>query len=210
MEIDPNELSGGERYRLMISAVVPRPIAFVSTLDESGVTNLAPFSYFNVVAGTPPLVILSIGRRTWDEQRVDKDTRRLIEETGQFVVSIASVDLVGAVNDASADYPPGVSEIDALGLTAVPSRVVRPPRVAECKIALECERRQTVPLGETGANVLIIGEVVHVHVDDDVWDSESRSIDPRLLHPLARLGIGRYATLGDVIELARPEVPKSG
>jgi flavin reductase (DIM6/NTAB) family NADH-FMN oxidoreductase RutF len=207
MDLEPDALSGIERYRLMISAVVPRPIAFVSTRASDASTNLAPFSYFNIVATRPVLVSVAIGQRKWQGRIVKKDTLRNIEETGEFVINMATESLVEYVNRASAEFAPGDSELEALGLTAVDSVKVKAPRVAECPVHLECVLERVVMVGDEPQQGLVIGRVVHVHVDEAVWNEQTRTVDPRALKPLARLGGIGYATLGEIIEQRRPASP---
>ena len=204
MEIEPRALSGGECYNLLVSTVVPRPIAFISSQDETGQVNLAPFSYFNLVTTQPALVSISIGQRKWQGQRVKKDTLRNIERSGEFVINIASVSLIDALNRTAAELPPGHSELEAVGLTASPSRVVGPPRVAECPVHLECKLERVIMLGEHPQTGLVIGEVVHYHASDDVWDAAHHCVDPKRLDPLARLGGTFYAGLGALHSLPRP------
>src|SRR5262245_26819747 len=129
MILDPAKSSVREVYLMLISSVVPRPIAFVSTRSAAGVTNLAPFSYFNGVSSKPPIVSVSIGYRRWRGAIVKKDTLRNIEETGEFVVNVATEALLAQVNQSSAEYPPDVSEISEVGLTPLPSDLVKPPRI---------------------------------------------------------------------------------
>jgi len=207
MKIDPAQLSGSEAYRLMISAVVPRPIAFISSCDEDRNTNLAPFSYFNCVTSKPPLISVSIGQRKWGGERIKKDTLRNIEAVEEFVVNIATMPLIAKVNASSAEYPPGVSEIEAVGLTAEPSERVSVPRIAESPINLECRLHRVMMLGDAPQTGLIIGEVVYVHVDDSVWNAESGEVDPVRLSPLARLGGSLYGALGDITSIPRPKLP---
>lgn len=208
MERELERLSQPERHRLLLASVVPRPIAFVSTLDASGVSNLAPFSYFNVVATRPALISLSIGQRSWQGERQKKDTLQNIEAIGEFVVNVATEALLDQVNQASAEYPPGVSEIDATGLTPIPAQRVRPPRIAECPIHLECILRQVISLGDSPQVGLVIGEVVHYHAADDVLDDAGELPDPNRLRPLARLGGSLYSGLGPIHSRARPTEPR--
>jgi flavin reductase (DIM6/NTAB) family NADH-FMN oxidoreductase RutF len=208
MEIDLDGLPGIERYRFLVSAVVPRPIAFVSTLSAGGSTNVAPFSYFNVVTARPPLVSVAIGQRKWEGEVIKKDTLTNIEQTGEFVINLATTALLDAINESSAEYAPGESEIEALGLTPAPSSKVQPPRIAESPVHLECRLERLVMLGDEPQQGLVIGRVVHVHVEDAVLDPETKTVNPTRLSPLARLGGNYYATLGDLIERVRPTRPK--
>jgi flavin reductase (DIM6/NTAB) family NADH-FMN oxidoreductase RutF len=205
MVIDPKTSPARDIYFLMISAIVPRPIAFVSTRSAAGVTNLAPFSYFNGVTSKPPLVSISIGQRRWEGKLVKKDTLRNIEETGEFVVNAATEPLLERLNQTSAEYPPNVSEIEAAGLTPLPSDIVAPPRIKESPIHLECRLERIIWLGDEPQNGLVIGEVVRFHIDEAVWDPENRTIDPERLKPVSRLGGTLYGALGGITSLPRPD-----
>ncbi len=207
MELDLKQLDAALRYQLLVSTVIPRPIAFVSTLGPSGATNLAPFSYFNVVTSRPALISISIGQRTWQGAKQKKDTLVNIEHTGEFVVNIATEALVDAVNHSSADYAPGVSELEQLGLTSVPSSKVRPPRIAESPVHMECRLHQVIMLGDSPQVGLVIGEVIHYHADPGVLDGAGQLPEPDKLKPLARLGGARYSALGEILSRARPGRP---
>jgi flavin reductase (DIM6/NTAB) family NADH-FMN oxidoreductase RutF len=160
MDIDPGTLSGGECYRLLVSTVIPRPIAFVTTRTDNGSINLAPFSYFNLVTSRPPLVSICIGQRTWNGKKQRKDTLVNIERSGEFVVNAATDALMEAINDSSADYPPGVSELGALGLSTRPSHKVGVPGLFESPINMECTLHRTILLGDAPQVALVIGKVV--------------------------------------------------
>lgn len=188
------------------SCVIPRPIGWVTTVDAAGRVNLAPFSYFNAVAGEPPMVVLGIGGR----HAVDggeKDTVRNCRATGEFVVNMATHDLRDAVNATSRPLPPGGSELDHAGLTAAASRLVAPPRVAESPIHLECRVWQIVDLppdGDGAPNALVIGTVVGVHVADAALTPDGK-VDVERIRPIARLGYQDYATIDRVWQLTRPK-----
>lgn len=202
MEIDLSSLSTRERYAWMTETVLPRPIAFVSTVSAEGVENLAPFSYFNGVASTPPVLSVSIGPKRGGAM---KDTIRNVEATGELVINVVPRRIVEAMVRTSGEYPPEVSEFDVAGLTRVASRLVRPPRVGECPVAFECRCLDVVKVGKPDfATSLILAEVLLVHVDETVL-TEGR-VDPRKVDPVARLGGQLYATLGEVWPIARPEV----
>lgn len=200
MNVRFSEIPGRERYRWMIAAIVPRPIAFVSTVSPEGVTNLAPFSFFNGVSSEPPVLSVAISRK---RDGSEKDTWRNIEATGEFVVNIAPVELAQRVVQASGEYDYGASEFDLTGLTPSPSQCVTPPRVAESPVSFECRLLQIVRLGEP-STALILGEILLMHVADAVLTSGR--LDVKLLDPLARLGGLQYASLGDAFELARPKL----
>jgi flavin reductase (DIM6/NTAB) family NADH-FMN oxidoreductase RutF len=194
-ELDPVEFGRGPTYRLLNAVVVPRPIAWVSTRSADSVDNLAPHSFFTVSCVDPPMVqFTSVGR---------KDSLRNARETGEFVVCLATEQLFEQVNATGTDFPAGVSEFSAVGLTPEPSAVVAPPRVAESPVALECRLHQTLDLGDS---TVVIGRVVHAAVDTDMFDGDPQrgglpSIDK--LRPLARLGRNEWSTIGDVLDITR-------
>jgi len=184
LELDPGDWRKAEVYDLVTSLVVPRPVAWVSTVAPDGRRNLAPHSYFNLVADHPPHVAFSsIGV---------KDTLRNVLATGQLVVNLAGRDLLAALDETSADVPPEVDEFELAGLTAVPSVRVRPPRVAGARAHLECVLAQVV---EAGNGNVVIARVVHVHVSPSVW--RDRRVAPDLLDPVVRLS-RRYGALAPV------------
>ena len=184
-EYDPADL-GVAVYPLLNSVVVPRPIAWVTTRSADGVDNLAPHSFFTISSVQPPVVqFTSVGA---------KDSLRNAQQTGEFVVSLCPEDLVEQVNLTGTDFPPHVSEYDAVGLTREPSARVTPPRVAESPVALECRFAGTHDFG--GDSTVVFGEVVWVVVDERVLRDDRPAID--LLKPLARLGANEWSTIGDV------------
>jgi flavin reductase (DIM6/NTAB) family NADH-FMN oxidoreductase RutF len=184
-DYDPAEL-GPKVYPLLNSVVVPRPIAWVTTRSAAGVDNLAPHSFFTVSSVQPPVVqFTSVGT---------KDSLRNAVETGEFVVSLCPEELVEQVNLTGTDYPPDVSEYDAIGLTREASRCVGPPRVAESPVALECRLAGTRDFG--GGSTVVFGEVVWIAVDEAVLRDGRPDI--RLLKPLARLGANEWSTIGEV------------
>lgn len=177
--------------------IAPRPIGWISTVNAQGRVNLAPYSYFNALADNPYYVMFSSGGR--------KDSQRNAEETGEFVCSLATWDLREQMNRTSAPVPPEVDEMKLAGLTPAPSRLVKPPRVAESPVALECRYFQTVNLpgrdGRGGYGV-IIGEVVGIHIDDKaIVDGR---VDTAALKPIARLGYMDYAVVDRVFSIRRP------
>ena len=204
MMIDPRDLSRTGAYSLFISALVPRPIAWVSTLSPDGRANLAPFSFFMGVSSDPPTLAVAIGRRRGQP----KDTARNIEATGEFVVNVVTEPVARAMVLTSGDFPPETSEFDAAGLTPIPAERIAPPRVKESPVHMECrlERLLTVGRSETA---LVLGEVVLFHIDDRLWNGSEIRIEA--LRPLARLGGALYAPLGTPIEIPRPVVdPATG
>ena len=199
MILDPRTMDSKDVYRFIISAVVPRPIAFVSTVSAAGETNLAPFSYYNAVASEPPLVAIAISDRPADP----KDTLRNVRETREFVANVVSEPLLDAMVRTAGEWPRSASEFGVSGLTALPSERVRPPYVAESPLQLECVLYKEVPLGNS---ILVVGEVVLARVRNDVM--VDGRVDPAKLAPLARLGGELYAALGPVLKRARPKVSR--
>jgi len=196
MFIRTEEQSAHDNYRLLIGSVVPRPIAFVTTVNEAGIVNAAPFSFFNIVSNDPPMIMISCGRQKGGEL---KDTSRNILHTKEFVVHIVDEDNIAAVNHTSINAPGGVSEIELAGLATVPGAAVSVPRVQECRIAMECRLVQHVDLGSSD---MIIGEVLSFYVDDDLY--ENGRINVGKLKPVSRLAGAAYSTIGAMFELDRP------
>lgn len=174
MDLDPKSSDPRSVYRLLQACVVPRPIAWVTSLSAKGAANLAPFSFFMAHCSTPPIVSISVGPR----EGKSKDTRRNVEETGEFVVNSVTEEVLEAVLVSAQDFDPDVCEIGQAGLTPLPSLKVRPPRIAESPIQMECRLHKAVYLGveELGWAVLF-GEVVHFHVADALWDGSHISTD---------------------------------
>ena len=205
MLVDFATLSPGRAYRFLVSAVVPRPIAFVSTLSPAGVRNLSPFSYYMGVGTNPPTLAISVIQR---EGQV-KDTARNILETREFVVNAATEDLAPRVVRASGDYAPELDEFEIAGLTAAPSERVRPPRVVESPLNMECRLYGSMNVGgQPYASVVIVGEVLVAHVRDDLWAEGMVQADR--LRPIARLGANLYTPLGKIFALDRPKVDETG
>lgn len=202
MVIDPEAAGTQNIYKLMIGIIVPRPIAFVSTLSADGVRNLAPFSFFTAVSANPPVIAFSPMVRGSDGQQ--KDTLRNIEETREFVVNIVSEGFAEQMNLCSGEYPPEVDEFALSALTPVASDLVKPPRVAESKAQMECRLVQVVhvspkPLGGS----IVLGEVVRFHVSEAVLDGYR--VDPDLLNAIGRMGGPTYVRTGDRFNLERPK-----
>ena len=190
------------KHNPMNALVMPRPIAWISTVDTNGVANLAPYSYFNAVSADPPFVMFAPNAAA---AHAEKDTWRNVCEVPEFVVSLVCEADGVAMNATSEPLPRGVDEFAACGVVALPSQLVRPPRVASAKAALECRVFQCVqlPVGSDGrASHVVVGEVIGIHLVDDVIINGR--IDERLLMPLARLGYMNYGTLGEIFEMARP------
>jgi flavin reductase (DIM6/NTAB) family NADH-FMN oxidoreductase RutF len=203
MLFDFDKLDAQNRYKLLVSTVSPRPIAWVVSQDAEGVVNAAPFSFFNAISGDPPLLIIGIGGRKPGDA---KDTGNNIRETSQFVVNLVSDANAEAMNITAIDFPPDVNEIAEAGLTTLPSVKVRPPRIAESPVAFECERFINIDLGLD--RTLIIGRVLAVHVHDDcVLDAERCHIDNAKLDLIGRLhGRGWYSRTRDRFDMPRIEL----
>jgi flavin reductase (DIM6/NTAB) family NADH-FMN oxidoreductase RutF len=198
--LDPKSLSPRAMYHFMIGVVVPRPIAFVSTVSKDGAFNVAPFSYFNAITNRPPLVGLSINRRAGEA----KDTARNIQETGDFVVNVVSEALLERAVRASGDWAKEVDEFELTGLTPVKSDLVRSPRVGESPVSLECRLHRVIELGDAHFTV---GEIVLAHVADEVL-TDGR-VDVAKLRPAGRLGGDGYSIVRDVAYHARPRASSS-
>jgi len=200
MKIDPTLLSYQDCYQLLISVIVPRPIAFVSTVAEDGTLNVAPFSFFTGVCRKPPTICFSVGRRQGEK----KDTGRNIEATREFVLNVVSESFAEAMNQASRDYPREVDEFAAIRLTPVSSERVRPPRVGEALISMECTLVEVHTYGEMpDASSLIIGEVVQFYLSDEVY--RGGVVDYGVLCGVGRMGRHLYCRTGDLFEMRRPE-----
>jgi flavin reductase (DIM6/NTAB) family NADH-FMN oxidoreductase RutF len=195
IELEVATLQADEIPHLMTALIVPRPIAWVSTVSRAGVANLAPHSYFNGVSSHPPILMFV---STVPPSGI-KDTLRNVEETGDFVVNLVSADQLDPMNTTSADVGPEVDEFELAGLTKAPSRLVRSPRLREARASLECRMIKREPMGDA---VCVFGEVVHFHIDEAIW--RDGRVDPALLQPLGRLGGSLYATLGDIRRKTRP------
>jgi len=201
MTVDPREAGPANIYKLMIGLIVPRPIAFVSTLSGAGIRNLAPFSFFTGICSNPPVICFSCAR-TRDAQK--KDTLRNVEETAEFVVNVVSEEFAPQMNICSSAFPPEVDEFAASGLTPVPSDLVKPPRVAESRAAMECRLLQIVevssqPLGGS----LVLGEVLRFHIDDPLFDDFK--VDADGLNAIGRMGGASYSRTRDRFDLERPK-----
>ncbi|WHX17253.1 flavin reductase family protein [Streptomyces malaysiensis subsp. malaysiensis] len=190
IDFDPETMGPVPFYKLLTSTIVPRPIAWVSTVSGDGAANLAPHSFFTVAAVDPPIVqFTSVGR---------KDSLRNVEDTGEFVVNLAPEALFEQVNATATNFPHGVSEFEAVGVAQEPSARVKPPRVAGSPVALECVVHGTLGLGNS---TVVLGRVVHAVVDDEVMVDGHAEISR--LRPLSRLGKNEWGTVGDVRDLAR-------
>src|SRR5436190_8085942 len=171
-----------DRYKLLISLVIPRPIALVTTLGPTGIVNAAPFSFFNIFSESPPLAVLGLQARP---NGGPKDTSAHIRDRGAFVINLVDEALGAQMNQCAVDFPPEVSEIDAAKLSLLPSAKIEIPRIAEAPAALEC--RHFTPLEVSAQRRLAIGEILHVHVRDGLWDPDRMRVDMTRYRLLARL-----------------------
>lgn len=191
MEFDFGKLAARERYKLLVGLVVPRPIAFITTVGGNGVVNAAPYSFFNVLGDDPPIVIVSIEDRGPGRP---KDTARNILASGEFVVNMVDETIAASMHACSEDYPPEVSELDAVGLHAAASRSVAPPRIAEAPVAFECRLHKHVELPRRH---LFIGEVLWLHARENIIDPKTLRVNFADYRPVGRLFANRYLHTGD-------------
>jgi len=188
--IDPTQISTPELHQYLIGTVAPRPIAFVSSLSAEGEPNLAPYSFFNVFGSNPPIAVFSSNRRVRDNST--KDTLSNVEAIREVVINLVSYDIVHQMALASVEYPHGVSEFAKAGLTPIPSEVVKPFRVKESPVHLECKVEQMIFTGENGgAGTLIVCRVVRMHLSEHIFDEHDK-IDPQRIDLMARMGRAFY------------------
>ena len=213
MDAVPSQLGHREFYNILINAVVPRPIAWVSSLSASGRSNLAPFSFFNAVCAKPPLLAFAPGMRAprklgavrGEPGGEPKDTLRNIRETGEFVINVVTYELAEAMNLTSGEYDATIDEFEAAKVASAPSRLVRPPRVAESPVSFECKLYQILdfnPDPEGGS--LVIGEIVSVHVDER--NLKEGRLDRNSLDLIGRMGGMQYTRTTERFEMVRPKV----
>jgi len=201
--IDPQAVSVSIAYQLLTTTVIPRPIGFISSLSPEGVANLAPFSFFNAICGEPPMIMFGAANR-----HPLKDTLRNVEAMREFVVNIVNEEIAEAMNLTAGDYAPDISEFEVSGLTAVPSDLVRPPRVLESPVNMECRVHDIVKVSDRPmGGSIVIGEVIRFHVRDSIIDKDM-FIDPDKLKPVARLGGPSYSRIRDRFDMTRPVVKK--
>jgi len=210
VQIDTQVLKPDAMYKLMIGCVVPRPIAWVSTVDAGGAANLAPFSYFMAITHDPPTIAFSASPRAeYAGVPGKKDTLRNVEVTREFVVNLVDDALAEAMNVTSGEYPPEVDEFAQAGLAIAPSVKVKAPRVAAAPINMECHLQQIISIGNRPSH-LVIGRIVHLHLRDDVYDAASGRIDMHRLRPVGRLAGNLYSHIHDVFEMKRPATDYKG
>ncbi|KAF0816655.1 Nitrilotriacetate monooxygenase component B [Bacillus sp. ZZV12-4809] len=206
MELNPQSLEWKDAYKLMVGSILPRPIAFVTTIDTDGNVNAAPFSFFTAICADPMLICFSPMRRGSDGSK--KDTLANIEATKEFVINIVSEEFTEKMNICAADYPAGTDELAEAGLEKEKSAAVKPPRVKESKVHLECSLYQVLHFGEhPGSGSLVIGKVEHVHVAEELY--ENGRINSEKLKPVGRMAGHIYTRpMTDVFELIRKTDPR--
>jgi flavin reductase (DIM6/NTAB) family NADH-FMN oxidoreductase RutF len=203
LEVDPGTLPPNAMYKLMIGCVVPRPIAWVSSVDTAGVRNIAPFSYFMAITDEPPTIAFACSARAAGK----KDTLRNVEATGEFVVNVVDDPLAAQMNLTSGDYPPEVDEFAVAALEVAPPARVKAPRVASAPIAMGCRLDRIVPVGRAH---LILGQIVYLHLRDGLYDATTGRIDMHRLRPVGRLAGNLHAHIHDIFEMKRPNAEYRG
>ncbi|WP_172370977.1 flavin reductase family protein [Sporosarcina jiandibaonis] len=196
ISIDPSKNKERDNYKLMIGSIIPRPIAFVTSLAEDGTLNGAPFSYFNIVSSNPPMVSITV-QHIGNEK---KDTARNILNKKEFVVHIVNQDNVEKINETAANLPSNESEVSTAGLTQIQSTIIAVPGVEEAKIRMECILEHVV---EFDGCDLIIGKIVQFHISKDIY--QDGKIDPRGLGAVSRLAGSSYAKIGEIFDIERPK-----
>jgi len=203
MHFPASDLNPEQTYRLMSGIIVPRPIAWISTINANGVVNLAPFSCYTFVSNQPPMVGINIGRKAGER----KDTGRNIMENGHFVVNIADETLLDPLHESAQEHPPEISEAELLRLEVLAGELIATPRLAAAPISLECRLHSVTPFGNTGAE-FFVGEVVMFHIRDGLM--QDGKIDTGTLRPICRIGGPNYASLGEIItKRSIAQTPKS-
>lgn len=198
----PAEMVNPAPYHLLTSIVAPRPIAWVSTLSTDGIPNLAPYSFYNAVAGFPPTIMFSVAYRRKEPR--EKDTLRNIKQIGEFVTHIVNEAMAEAMIQTAVEFSYGVSEFQKAGLKAVASIDVRPPRIADVPVAMECQVTQIVPV-EGATNVMVLGRVLRFHIREDLYRPELGLVDTVRMQPITRLGGPvEYTKLGELFSLELP------
>jgi len=204
MEYAAKELTPRDRYKLLISFVLPRPIAWLTTVGPTGVVNAAPFSFFNVFAEDPPLIVVAINKRP--DGRL-KDSWTNIERTGEFVVNLADEPLARAMHESSGDFPPDIGEPDYLGLKTAPSIDIKPPRLADAPWSMECKTWQVINVKDD--RQLVIGEGLRFHIRDELWDPKAMRVHMERYHPIGRMFADRYCRTDDRVEFPAAPIVKA-
>src|ERR1700761_6980036 len=201
MQFDLEQIPGSDTYKLLVGLVAPRPIALITSLDEHGLLNAAPFSAYNYLCTDPPIVGVGVTNRPAD-RFVPKDTARNIRRTGEFVVNVVTENIAEKMNICATDFPAAMSEVEIAGFTVAPSQKVKPPRLAEAHAALECREYTTM---EIGRSRIILGRVVAIYVEDRYVDPAGPYIKADELHSIGRMnGLGNYVRTRDAfLEIPR-------
>lgn len=200
MHFDLAKMPAQDGYKLMISTVVPRPIALATTVDKAGGVNAAPFSFFNAMSSDPPVVVLGVNGT--GAEGGYKDTENNIRETGEFVVNLVDEALAERMNICAVDFPAAVGELEVARLTALPSVGVRPPRIAEAPVSFECRRITGLSVG--GNSTIEVGRVIHIHIRDDLIDAEKLYVKTDEMGLIGRMhGRGWYARTSDLFRMDR-------
>ncbi|MCS3760859.1 flavin reductase family protein [Bradyrhizobium centrosematis] len=204
MDYAASELTPRERYKVLTSFILPRPIAWVTTLGPTGVVNAAPFSFFNAFCEDPPLCMFAANRKPDGE---DKDTFLNIQRTGEFVVNIADEPLARAMHESSGDFPPEIGEPDYLGLKLAASTTIAVPRLADTPWAMECKLWKLIDVNDD--RKLIMGEGLHFHIRDELWDDETMRVHMERYHPIGRMFADRYCRTDDRVVFPAAEGAKT-
>jgi flavin reductase (DIM6/NTAB) family NADH-FMN oxidoreductase RutF len=205
MQYAPNDLKPRERYKVLTSFVLPRPIAWVTTMGATGVVNAAPFSFFNVFCEDPPLCMFAANLRP--DGRI-KDTVINIRRTGEFVVNMTDEALAQAMHESSGDFPPEIGEPDYLDLKLAPSTKIAVPRLADAPFSMECKTWKEIDVN--GDRLLVIGEGIHFHIRDDLWDHGAMRVHMERYHPIGRMFADRYCRTDDRVVFPPAEGAKTG
>jgi flavin reductase (DIM6/NTAB) family NADH-FMN oxidoreductase RutF len=192
MQYAADDLTPRERYKMLASFILPRPIAWVTTIGSTGVVNAAPFSFFNVFCEDPPLCMFASNRRPDGRQ---KDTAVNIERTGEFVVNMTDEPLAHAMHETSGDFPPDIGEPDYLGLKLAPSSKIAVPRLADAPWAMECKTWKIIDVKEN--RLLIMGEGINFYIRDELWDPDAMRVHMERYHPIGRMFADRYCRTDD-------------
>ena len=204
----PSDMVDPAPYRLLTSIVAPRPIAWVSTVNAQGVPNLAPFSFYNAVAGFPPTIMFSVSYRRAEPR--EKHTLRNIRATGEFCCHVVDEDSAEAMIRTAVDWPDEYNEIELAGLQAVACDDVRPPRLASAPVAMECVVTQIIPV-EGATNVMVLGRVLRFHIEESLYRPEVGLVDTVKMRPVTRLGGAiEYTRIGELIHLTVPSLEEAG
>lgn len=200
MQFDPQNLEQKSIYKLLTGIVIPRPIGWISSISEEGITNLAPFSYFNAVGDDPPHIMFAAGRGA----NANKDTLNNVLTTKQFVVNMVTEELVEQMNSTAQGIPPHESEFDLAGLTPIPSQKIKPPRVKESPISMECElvHHYTLEDNKFGGSTILVGRIILFHIADNVLLDDFK-INLDTYKPVARLAGSNYSKLGEIFSVKR-------